>query len=154
MAHDPIDPRALPWIRIGAYAVCRDAAKRVLLCRIREGYPEAGRWTLPGGGVDFGEHPGDGVLRELTEETGLSGQIESLLAIASGTVERPRSRPGPLHWVAIMYRVTIAGGELRDEPDGSSDQARWLAPHELAGLPLVGLVTQALAADDADPRVP
>ena len=66
-------PQAAPWIRVGAYAIVTDATSRILLCRIAPGYPAAGLWTLPGGGVDHGEHPDDAVLRELHEETGLSG---------------------------------------------------------------------------------
>jgi ADP-ribose pyrophosphatase YjhB (NUDIX family) len=38
---------------------------------------EAGRvvWTLPGGGVEFGESPEVAVIRELAEETGLRGVV-------------------------------------------------------------------------------
>jgi ADP-ribose pyrophosphatase YjhB (NUDIX family) len=31
----------------------------------------SGRWSLPGGGLHRGEHPVDGALRELHEETGI-----------------------------------------------------------------------------------
>lgn len=37
----------------------------MLLCRIAPGEADSGRWTLPGGGLEFGEDPADGVLREL-----------------------------------------------------------------------------------------
>jgi len=33
--------------------------------------PDAGLWTLPGGGVLWGEHPDQTVFREMEEETGL-----------------------------------------------------------------------------------
>ena len=59
--------------RIAAYGLCRDADRRVLLCRIVERIAPGGIWTLPGGGLDFGESPARAVLRELTEETGLTG---------------------------------------------------------------------------------
>jgi len=43
--------------RVAAYNVCVDDADRLLLCRL-SGITEApGSWTLPGGGIDFGEHP-------------------------------------------------------------------------------------------------
>lgn len=50
--------------RLAAYAWCEDG-DRVLLCRIAPGEADSGRWTLPGGGLEFGEDPADGVLREL-----------------------------------------------------------------------------------------
>ncbi|MGH8924396.1 MAG: NUDIX hydrolase [Acidimicrobiia bacterium] len=41
-----------------------------LSSRISESEVEAGYWTLPGGGLDWGEDPSDGLRREFFEETG------------------------------------------------------------------------------------
>jgi 8-oxo-dGTP diphosphatase len=131
------------WTRIGAYAVCTDAESRLLVCRIAPGYPSAGEWTLPGGGVEFGEDPNLAVLRELGEESGLLGRVESISAIESYVVERPVTRPGPMHAVAILYRVEVTGGELRDEVDGSSDRCTWMAADELDLVPTVPIVDLA-----------
>ncbi len=138
------DPMAAPWIRVGAYAIVTDATSRILLCRIRAGYPAAGMWTLPGGGVDHGEHPDDAVLRELSEETGLTGTRGPVAAVWSGLIERPASRPGPLHWIAILYRVTAEARELVLEVDGSTDAVAWYALDDVAALPRVDLVDGAL----------
>lgn len=51
-------------VRVAAFGVCVNDGQ-VLLSRFADG-----RWTLPGGGVDFGEDPHDGVIREVDEETG------------------------------------------------------------------------------------
>jgi len=51
-------------VRVAAYAVCRDG-ERILCCRLAPGEPSPGSWTLPGGGIDFGERPEDAVVREL-----------------------------------------------------------------------------------------
>lgn len=139
------DPPATPWTRVGAYAIVTDESSRILLCRIAPGYPAAGLWTLPGGGVDHGEHPDDAVLRELREETGLTGTRERVVGVWSALIEKPELRPGPLHWIAILYRVTVAPGELRLEVDGSTETAAWFAPDEAAELPHVDLVEGALA---------
>lgn len=52
---------------LGAYALCRDPSGRLLLARLAPGLLDAGLWTMPGGGVEWGEHPDDAVLRELEE---------------------------------------------------------------------------------------
>jgi len=140
------DPLAVPWIRLGAYAVVSDDARRLLCCRIAPGYPWAETWTLPGGGVEWGEHPDDAVIRELAEETGLAGRIERIIGIDSHVIERPVSRPGPAHIVAILYRVADVTGALRVEQGGSTDACAWLSAAEIAGLPHVPLVERALGA--------
>lgn len=78
-------PEPARWTRVAAYALATDEAGRVLLARVAPGYPSAGQWTLPGGGLTFGEDPAAGALRELTEETGLTGEIESIAFIDSRT---------------------------------------------------------------------
>lgn len=140
----PVDTH-LPRTRLATYALCLDPSGRILLCRIAPGYPAAGSWTLPGGGVAFGEDPADAVLRELDEETGLTGRIESLAFVHSGTgPARPELGLPAWHGVRIVYRVTPTDGELRDEVDESSDRAAWFTRAEVDELPIVDLVKAAL----------
>ncbi len=56
--------------------VVRDTA--VLLVR-RAMEPYAGRWELPGGFVERGEHPADAARREIVEELGVPVQLTGLL---------------------------------------------------------------------------
>jgi len=44
-----------------------------------------------------------------------------------------------LHFLGIVYRVRVTGGGLRDESDGTTDTAAWIARNELASLRLVEL---------------
>lgn len=136
-----------PWTYVAAYALCVDVGDRVLLCRVAPGYDSSGQWTLPGGGLAFGEDPQAGVLRELTEETGLSGAVESLAFVDSHTggplVERGRAL-GPYHAIRIVYRVTVRDGDLRNETDGSTDTAAWFTRGVASQLPLMGLARAAL----------
>jgi 8-oxo-dGTP diphosphatase len=53
--------------RIGAYGLLRDADGRVLLARGSAAAVFPGVWSLPGGGVEQGEHPADTVVREVAE---------------------------------------------------------------------------------------
>lgn len=131
--------------RLGAYAWC-EADGEVLMCRVAPGYPDPGSWSLPGGGLEFGEDPAAGALRELDEETGLEGRVEALMGILSEVLEPEETVSGHrIHMVSILYRVTPTGGELRDEPDGSTDRAAWIPLDRLEGLPLVDLVPWARA---------
>ena len=146
----PADPEGQegppsPRTRLGSYAVILDDANRIVLVRLAPDEVEAGAWTLPGGGVEYGEHPDDAVLREVEEETGLVGRIDAILGIFSKVYQRSRAANGAdLHFVGFLYRVTPIGGTLRDEVDGSSDAAAWVAPADLAGVRLVGVARHAI----------
>jgi 8-oxo-dGTP diphosphatase len=133
-------------IRLGAYAWCeRDGA--VLLTRISPEGPGAGEWTLPGGGLDFGEDPADGAVREVHEETGYEVALGELLGIRSEVLEATATISGHrLHVVQIVYRGTVTGGELRVEVDGSTDLAAWVPLGDLDALPSVELVRFARRA--------
>jgi 8-oxo-dGTP diphosphatase len=132
----------LPRIqRVAAYNVCIDDASRLLMCRLSDITERPGAWTLPGGGINFGEHPEAGALRELNEETGYVGEIVELLAVDSiqRTFRAADEIETDYHSVRIIYRTRILGGELRDETDESTDHAAWCWREELGSMPLVEL---------------
>ncbi|WP_020574195.1 NUDIX hydrolase [Actinopolymorpha alba] len=120
--------------RVGAYAVCVDDG-RILLARFAE---PAGRWTLPGGGVEHAEYPADGVVREVLEETGYQVRVRSLLGVHTDVWSRSsapwRRSLAEVHAVHILYEVAVTGGELRHELDGSTDQAAWFDLDQVPAL--------------------
>jgi ADP-ribose pyrophosphatase YjhB (NUDIX family) len=135
--------------RFAAYAVATDAAGRVLLTRIAEGYPGGGRWHLPGGGTDFGEQPGNALIRELVEETGQCGELVELLGVAShrdAASLGPEGYPIDWHGVRAFYRVRVARPSKPTVRDagGSTSEARWFSAEELAALPLTEVTEEAL----------
>jgi ADP-ribose pyrophosphatase YjhB (NUDIX family) len=95
-----------------------------------------------GGGLDFGESPRDGAVRELAEETGLTGEIIGLADVLSWSGRWIHPRDGvdeAYHGLQVVYRVRPVGGQLRNEQDGSTDRAEWFPLDEAASLPLVEL---------------
>jgi 8-oxo-dGTP diphosphatase len=139
------EPRRLVT-RVAAYVLCVES-DRLLLCRLAPGeWTSVGHWTLPGGGLNFGESPPDAALRELHEETGLRGQVIGLADVLSWSKRWIHPGDGvdeAYHAIQIVYRVRITGGELRDELNGSTDAARWFSRDDLSGLPLVDLAREA-----------
>lgn len=134
--------------RVSAYAVCLDDDRRILLCRIAPGYTAAleGWWTLPGGGLDHGEEPAAGALRELEEETGLVGEVAELLDVHSwhSIYTNRRGEAEDYHGVGILYRCNVVDGELRNEIGGSTDQCAWFTTAEVPWDRLADIAKLAL----------
>jgi 8-oxo-dGTP diphosphatase len=124
--------------RVGGYALCMDDEGRVLLARLSAIEIDVGAWTLPGGGIQFGEHPDAAAVRELEEETGYVGEIEAVAGVFSHVYRQSRAAGGSdLHFLGILYHMRLVGGRLRDEVDGTTDTARWFRRDELGDVRLV-----------------
>ena len=129
--------------RLAAYGLIR-RGDEVLLCRISPSYPAAGDWTLPGGGVEFGEPPDVAAIREVEEETGLVARITGAPQILSHTGIWPRREEVRYHHVRFVYPMDVVGGAERVEVGGSTDAFGWFTRDEIRDLPIVGLVSLAL----------
>ena len=68
-----------PLFQVFAAAVILDEARNILL--VKSTYNRFHPWGLPGGGLEYGEHPEEAVIREVWEETGLRVCVEKLLLI-------------------------------------------------------------------------
>ena len=119
-------------MRVAAYALITRGEgddAQILLPHWREGGMSG--WTLPGGGVEPGEHPADGAVREVKEETGYDVRLTSLLGVDSAVL--PNSLHGDaMQALRILYRAEITGGELAVELDGTTDDVAW---HPVADVP-------------------
>lgn len=117
-------------------ALAVDAAVRrgdqVLLIQ-RKFPPMVGYWGLPGGFVERDEDPLDAVLRELKEETGLTGSNPELLMVMGDPQRDPRK-----HIVSIVYSVTVDAGDPA-AGDDAADARFWPLNAILNGdVPMAG----------------
>jgi len=144
--------------RVAAYGVLRDGAGRAVLVRASDRSDLQGHWFLPGGGVDFGEHPRAAVVREVDEETGVDVEVTRLRDVLSDVVDLPH-RGRRVHTLRVVYDLHAAAGRvaragpgpvpawtrtLRPEPDGTSDAVRLLDDAAAAALPLMPFVARVL----------
>ena len=82
--------------------------------------PMAGAWALPGGFVDAGEDPENAALRELREETGLTGTDPSLLMVRGDPDRDPRK-----HIVSIVYAIEVSDDQEPQAGDAAADAKFW-----------------------------
>lgn len=119
--------------RIAAYGLVLQQ-QRILLCRISADIPVyAGYWTLPGGGIEFGEDPARAMMREVNEETGLVVKPCGVAGIDSFYEEY---EDHDFHGIRILYYTELISGTLRNELSGSTDLCAWWSLDEARTLPL------------------
>ncbi len=127
----------------------KDGRGQLLLVR-RGTEPGRGLWSVPGGRTEPGETSTEAAVREVAEETGLRIVVEEL----AGTVERP-GPGGVVYVIEDFVAVPAPGVDPADVRAGDdADEVRWVDADELARLPLVDGLVEALTAWDLLPRPP
>lgn len=96
-----------PLFQVFAAAVILDPDGRLLLVKLT--YQRVHPWGLPGGSLEYGETPEEGVRREVREETGWEIEIERLLFVKTWTPDR----------VGLYYVCRIVDGEFQPSDEVS-----------------------------------
>ena len=128
-----------PFQRVAAYAVVT-SSRGLLLTQFNAQTHVAGDWGLPGGGLDDGESPPDGVHREVWEETGQRIELGALLTVQSQrwVGKAPGGLLEDFHAVRIVYAATCP--EPTDvvihDVGGTTSDARWVPLDGLDDYPL------------------
>jgi ADP-ribose pyrophosphatase YjhB (NUDIX family) len=110
-AHSAVTSSALP----------EDGNRRVLLAR-RAIEPAKGKWDCVGGFLEEGEHPLDGLRREVREETGLEFVPGRFLGIWMGRYDGRAT-------LNLFWAGALAAGE--PEPHDDIAELRWFAANEV-----------------------
>jgi len=98
---------------------------RVLLAR-RAFEPDAGLWDTPGGFLEEGEEPQEGLRRELKEETGFEIEPGRFLGTYLDTYGEGPTAASVLN---LVYEAAVVSGEMHAADDVS--ELRWFAADEL-----------------------
>ncbi len=123
----PAEPPGRPQLAVSA-AIFRDG--EVLLVR-RARRPGLGRYSLPGGRVEFGETLTQALIREVLEETGLGIAIIGLAGWREALPDPARGMTG--HFVIMSFAARWTGGEVRLNDE--LDDALWRVPGDYDALP-------------------
>ena len=78
-----------------------------------------GRWVPPGGILELGETPADGVTREVLEETGIKVRAEQLTGVYKNM---------QLGVVTLAFRCSVIGGH--PHPTDEAKRVSWLTVDE------------------------
>ena len=134
--------------RVGAYGIV--LSERGLLGTVLSRITGApGAWNLPGGGLDAGEEPMAGLLREIHEETGQEVVAGQLLALQSDhwIGRAPNGGLEDYHALRIIYSATCEKPSRPRVHDlgGSTARADWVPVKSWRKLPWTRAARQVLS---------
>lgn len=96
--------------------------ERVLLVKMTYGR-SAGKWIIPGGFAEPDEDIGDGVAREILEETGVQARPERVVGVRSRVDDRGEGNFR--HDVYLVFAMVYEGGEPAADEAEVSEARFW-----------------------------
>ncbi len=86
--------------------------------------PFFGWWDLPGGFLEVGEHPEEGIKREIMEETGLEVKVKDLIGIYMDTYGKDGVSTLNIHYLVEPVRGV-------ENPQSDITEIKWFSPSEI-----------------------
>jgi len=117
-------------IRVGSAVVLENEKGEILLIK-RKNEPAKGKWVLPGGGINFGEHSKEAAKRELKEETAYDISVEDFIT----KLELINSKEN-FHRVILYHKAKLLGGTLKLSHD--AEDAIWVEPKKIKTVENLG----------------
>ena len=122
------DPRPL----VGVSTVVHHDGKVLLVERSKP--PWQGRWSLPGGHVEWGETLRDAAVREVLEETGVTIAILGLVDTID-VINRDEGGAVRSHYALTVFLGRLISGV--PQPGSDAAAVMWADPAQLMELPLL-----------------
>ncbi len=124
--------------RVAAYAVV-ESSRGVLATEYSDLTSAAGRWGLPGGGIDGVEEPAAAVVREVYEETSQVVEVHDLVDVHSAhwVGRSPRGRLEDYHAIRLIYRASCDAptDPVVIDVGGTTSDARWIETERVRAVP-------------------
>ena len=112
--------------RVVSKVIIQNQRNDVVMAKVKRGF-FTGHWTLPGGFVDYAEHPLEGAMREVLEELGVPVEITSddLVQID----ERIFTSEG-IQFLSFTYRCTLQSDPTFNPKPDEIEEVRWFTIDE------------------------
>jgi len=141
-----IDPETLPYRPCAGVVLINHDGRVFMGNRIETGESAAFTWQLPQGGIDEGEEPQQGALRETYEETGVHpskveiiGTIEDWLIYdlppdLVGRALKGKFRGQKQRWFALRFLGTDDDIDIAADAHQEFSEWKWVALDEIVDL--------------------
>ena len=103
-----------------------DEDSNVVMAKVKRGH-FVGAWTLPGGYLDYSEHPEDGAIRETMEELGISIELDDISPVISQNIFSDEG----VNFVSFTYLCRVKRDSLSFKPkEDEIAEVAWLSTKE------------------------
>ena len=99
---------------------------KIVMAKVKRGH-FVGAWTLPGGYLDYLEHPEQGAVRETLEELGLDIELDGIAPLISENIFTDEG----INFVSFTYRSSVNSDDVSFTPkEDEIAEVAWLSKDE------------------------